>query len=203
MCRMSVFKFDPVNHMYTLDGRPLPSVTDVLRDNRFINPEFYTEEGRQRGAAVHAATHYDDLGRLKWSSLHSDLHGYVHSWQKFKATMQLNIIDIEVPRYHPLYLYAGTLDRRVLIGGYEWILDLKTGKAPKWAAFQTAAYDLLAGPTGKERQRKRAAVELQADGTVANLIQHTDLNDAGFFLAFVSTTMKRREYGIRSDDHRA
>ena len=53
-----VLTFDEGAHAYTIDSRPVPSVTQVLRD---VLPMFHAEEYYlQRGRAVHA--HVDAPG---------------------------------------------------------------------------------------------------------------------------------------------
>ena len=191
--------FDDEKHEYRKRGALVDSVTDVLRDNGFINPQFYTEEGKLRGKIVHAVTEGLDRGLvLDWSTLHPDLHGYVRSWLKLKALLHPEFLDIEVPRFHPLFPVAGTLDRRVLVQGWECIWDIKTGPAPKWAAFQTAAYDLMLPPYERGR-RKRAAIVLHEDGATATVVPHQEYNDGNCFVAFLTSTLTRRTHGIRKD----
>lgn len=186
---------------YMLGSTGLWGVTDVLRDHGFINPEWCSEVARERGRAVHLATAYADQGRLEWNSLHQALHGYVHGWQDMNRRMGWRVLDCEVPRHHAVYGFGGQLDRRMADpAGTEWVVDIKTvgpgGSAPKSAAYQTAAYDLLLPrvPPGA-RARRRAAVELHPDGK-ARLVEHTDFADAGFFLAFLSTTKRRHHHGV-------
>ena|SRR3990167_7445652 len=189
------FVFDNDKHEYRLNDRLLPSVTEILRSLGFINPAWYTEEARSRGKAVHVGCHYLDEGKLDWSTLHPDLHGYVKSWEAFKAQMEFKILDMETPRYHPLYQFAGTLDRRVVMPtGREWIFDLKTGKAPFWAKWQTAAYDLLADADLGRQDRRRACVELHEDGSLATMVDYNgyeNLDDRSTFLAFMTTHYQR------------
>ncbi len=106
---------------------------------------------------------------------------------------------MEVARLDPLYLFAGTLDRRVYATGWEYILDLKTGPTPKWGRYQTAAYDHLCGPYIKGF-RKRAAVELHEDGSMATMRPHEDMNDWNYFLAMLTTTRARQQSGVSQID---
>ncbi len=68
-----------------------------------------------------------------------------------------------------------------MIGQWSYIIDFKTGKAPKVTRYQTAAYAMLA-EDGKKRLWKRAAVELQEDGTLANIITYDDHTDGAGWL---------------------
>lgn len=188
------------NPRYMLGRTPLLGVTDVLRDCGLINATYYTDEGRQRGKVVHAACHYADEDALDWQSLHPDLHGYVHSWLRLRERLPgLQIMEIERARFHPLFMFAGTLDRRVFYNGFEHVWDVKTGPAPRWGRLQTAAYDLLLPPY-ERGLRKRAAVELHEDGSTATMRPHEDLNDGNYFLAMVATVRARQQSGVSSID---
>lgn len=63
---MARFEFDPVAHRYTLDGRVLPSVTQILRglDDFSHVPARVLERARDRGTRVHSACNLDVLGTL-------------------------------------------------------------------------------------------------------------------------------------------
>ena len=187
------------NPRYMLGRVPLLGVTDVLRDNGLINTQFMTRKGRDRGAAVHYACHLVDTpeqGAFNWSSLHPDLHGYVHSWEKLKARIAgFRILDSERALFDPLMLIAGTLDRRVFFDGSEHVWDLKTGTAPRSGGYQTGAYDRMLPPYACG-MRRRAAIELHQDGTIATIRKHEDMNDANYFLAMVATTRARQQVGV-------
>jgi|SRR5579864_4020753 len=192
------FSFDREKHIYHLGNEVLPSVTEVLKDNGFISESWFTEKGRSRGAAVHHATYLFDQDKLIWDSLHKDLWGYIHSWYKIKVRLGIEVIEAEKSLYNGLYRYAGTLDRLVRIGRWEHVWDLKTmpptgGAAPKWCRYQSAAYEGMLPPYGS---RKRAAVELHADGSMATLKPHEDLDDLQVFLCMLTTTRARRENGL-------
>ena len=191
------------NPRYMLGRVPLLGVTDVLRDLGFINPEYFTQESRDRGSAVHMACHMIDTperGPFDWTSLHPDLHGYVRSWERFKGRIPgFRVIASEAPVCDELIMVAGTLDCLADFGGYEHVLDLKTGPAPKSCRFQTAAYDRMLPPY-PQGCRRRAAVELHADGSVATLRPHEDFNDANYFLAMVATVRARQQSGVSQID---
>lgn len=191
------FTFDEGKHEYRLDGVRLPSVTEVLEQLGFIEPQFYTEEGRRRGLDVHYFCQYLDEGDYDPAAAKArGVDGYVESWRKFKEQAEgLKLLEIESRLYHPLYRFAGSPDRRVFLRGTEQIWDLKSGAPEDWHGYQTAAYEMLFAkhPRG---QRPRGGVHLQADGSLAKFKAHTDLNDGNYFIAFLTTYQRRLKHGI-------
>lgn len=194
------FKFDLAAHFGWIDGQPAMSVTDILRHHGFIDPTWYTEESRSRGTVVHAVTAGLDQGMtFNWADLDPKLHGYVKSWLAFKAKTPIEILDVETTAYHPLYLFWGTRDIRFMLNGHEYLADKKTGAAPYWACWQTAAYDLLAGPTANGKPRKRASIQLYEDGSQARMVEYNGpdhYHDGAEFIAFTITARRQKQYGI-------
>lgn len=159
--------FDADTHTYRLDGRVLPSVTQVLERTGLVDYSFLPPATRDmalaRGRAVHEAIALDLEGDLDESSLEGQdgsIAGYIEAARS--ARRDLGIIGqpelFEHRAHHPAYLYAGTCD---LIHG-DLLIDWKTNKAEWWVRLQTAAYAALHPEPGRFR---RIAVELHNDGT--------------------------------------
>lgn len=153
--------FDEAAHAYYLDGRRLPSVTQVLERTRIVDygyiPPRTREMALRRGSAVHTAIALDIEGDLDEASF-EPLMGYVEAARAARRDLGIAIPDcFEQRRYHPQHLYAGTVD---LIYG-DILLDWKTNSAEWWVRLQTAAYAAMFG--GGEF--RRIAVELHDDGT--------------------------------------
>jgi hypothetical protein len=144
-----VFAFDEATHRYTLDGRPLVSVTQALKGAGVVDfsgiPEATLENARRRGKAVHAACHYLDEGDLLESSVKPHILPYVKAWAKAKAELGLEVLKefTEKPIYHPTLLYAGTPDRVCVYKGRVGVWDLKTYEADEWTGLQTAGYEAI------------------------------------------------------------
>ena len=198
----ALFRKDEARHIYTLGRLILPSVTTILGELGLIS-DFYTEEGRIRGQAVHMACQYLDEGVLDWESLKATedalsqpIGAYVKGWRRFCKDTGFKPRLIEVPFYHPDHLYAGTPDRVGTFPGdkYETILDLKTGAVPKWTALQTAGYDEIV-PRLDGRYRRRAAVQLTADGDFKPPVLFDDLNDGRTFLNYAAAHRWGRKNG--------
>ncbi len=178
---MPKFALDDETHTYTLDGAVLPSPSTVFQDLGLVDRRWFKKEHRDRGRAVHAGLHYALNGTLDWSSLDPALHGYVRSGLMLMDRLKPKIIRYETPLCHQVHKFAGTSDIQCELNGYGWLLDWKSGKAPKVARYQTAAYAMLA-QQDTPRLFKRAAVELQEDGSIANMVKYEDPNDVhGWF----------------------
>lgn len=179
------FRYVDDPHGYWLGVEELPSPSKVFLDLGLVNPKYFKPEDRARGRAVHAGLHYGVKGTLDWETLDPELHGYVHSGLKLVDRLKPTIRRYETPLCHPLLRFAGTSDLEWDLDGWPWIIDWKSGKAPKVTAYQTAAYEALAryarGPY-HNLPFKRAAVELQADGSIANLVRYEDHTDGAGWL---------------------
>lgn len=188
------FTFDEASHIYRLNGQRLLSVSDIMRDARFVDPKWFTEESRQRGRAVHAGIHYAIMGRLDWATLHPDLHGWVRSGIRLVEKLKVRVIEMETPRYHPTWLYAGTLDACFEHEGTEVIGDYKSGAMPSITKFQLWAYDHL---QPDRKPRKHWGIKLHEDGAIATLTEF-DSDRYAFekFLSFLTTTRERIAEGV-------
>jgi hypothetical protein len=172
--------FDPETHTYTLNGERLPSITQILKGEGFIDTAFFTEYGRDRGSIVHRITHWHDTGELDPESVDPALEGYLSAWRKFRAESGFKPYIIEQPMASEVYRFAGTPDRIGVMDGDDAIPEIKTGEVQPWTGLQTAAQEILYG-----KRAKRYAVRLTEDGKY-KLIPFTDRNDRGVFLAAVS-----------------
>ncbi len=182
-------------HGYFLRSKPLPSPSSVFADLGLVDSRFYTASGRARGKAVHGGLHFALKGTLDWSTLHQDLHGYVKSGLLLVDRLKPTIRRFETSLYHPSHLFAGTFDVDWELDGWPWIIDWKSGKAHKVARYQLAAYEMLARFEDEMTSRrepfrvrpyKRAAVELQEDGSIANLVRYEDHTDGAAWLSLLS-----------------
>lgn len=105
------FSFDEDLHAYLLDGNPLPSVTEILKAEGFIDTRFYDDWSRERGSYVHLATQLDDLNILDEEKLDPVILPYLEAWRKFKKESGFIIQEIEKPMCNTTHKYAGTPDR--------------------------------------------------------------------------------------------
>lgn len=158
--------FDAESHTYRFEGQPVPGVTTILKpitDFSAVPPQVLAAAAAF-GTAVHSACELDDLGELDEGQLDPALVPYLEAWRKFSADHAVQWSHIEASVYHPVFRYAGTLDRFGLVKGLNTVVDIKSSAqlypsvGPQLAAYANA---LPAGATAV----KRMAVQLKADGT--------------------------------------
>jgi hypothetical protein len=176
--------FEPVAHRYALDGRPLPSVTqilDPLLDWTGV-PRAILDAARLFGQQVHAACDLYDNGVLDWQSLDPHLAAYVRGWQKFLQESAASVVISEYRVFDARLGYAGTLDAVVDWKGVLWLIDRKSGAVPPTTGPQTAAYaNALRSMGSGFASTKRGVVALQPDG-----YKFTKLDRAGDWNLFLS-----------------
>jgi hypothetical protein len=135
--------YDPIKHEY--DGGRSPSVTTVLKASGYIDDRWMTEEGRERGSAVHelceryaSGERFDKRGR-ELASLE-----YVNAFAAWMRDTMAYAITTECIIHHMLNgrPYAGRFDLLAEIGRKRQLVDLKTGAKAKWHKIQIAAYAL-------------------------------------------------------------
>ena len=157
--------FLPEPHRYYLDvvddAHELISVTTAIKEGLAgaVGEEWWGDEARQRGEAVHAAILYHSQNDLDESTIDPLVWPYFEAYLSFLAIEQPRFLwhggsrCVEQRIVDAASRYAGTLDmvavlegvRRVFLtpGGQIQVLDLidvKSGLAPWWAPLQLAAY---------------------------------------------------------------
>jgi len=134
-----ILTFNADTHTYYGDGKPIPSVTQILRAAG-VTGHYRGTTARDRGSRVHEATEmYDALGIIA----DSDEAAYVRAWARFCSDNQVEILASEQAVFNEEHWYAGTLDRIVRIKGDQVaILDIKSGAKADWHRMQLAAYAL-------------------------------------------------------------
>jgi len=172
------FHFDDKNHIYTLNGRQLPSVTTMLKDVGFIDDRYFNEYAAKRGTYVHKATALWDKGNLDESSLDIKLNGYLNGYKLFRKEFKVEWTHIETPFYNEIFDIAGIPDRV----GEHIIVDIKTGETPPnlaaatpvhWHRIQTALYCIL---IGHDFRTRRFGLYLKSSGSY-KLVPFTDRKD--------------------------
>lgn len=184
--------FDPETHQYRVDGEKVLSVTQVLNVCGLIDDTWYTEEGGQRGQAIHLATQLYDEDDLDWESVSPEISGYLDAYRKFRQEVSFEPDLIEHPLYSPTYRYAGTPDRTGIMNGENVIFEIKSGQTAKWHRLQTAGYALLLG-----NGYKRYGLYLTNKGTY-NLDHHRNHQDYNVFLSALTVANWNRGNGKRN-----
>jgi hypothetical protein len=191
--------FDPASHTYTVDGRVLPSVTEVcnvLAPNYYANvPPDVLERKRAIGVALHAAIALDVNGDLDESSVAPEISLYFKAWRSFAVAVGWKTLVVEKPMHNERYGYAGTPDLIGRMGNdpsTSWLLDVKSACVlSPLTAVQTAAYaDMARSATGFSLSR-RGALHLRPDGRF-EVKQYDDPDDVQAFLAALNVLRWRK-----------
>ncbi len=144
------------DHVYsdTETGRVYPGVTQVIKAAGLMGYQNSAPFYMERGSVIHEATALFDEDSLDWNTVDPRILPYVEAWQFYRIRECENApYDfIEKSFVHPIYQYAGTLDRPGL--------DIKSGSPCAWHILQAAAYAHLSGAECSQWK----TVYLQDDG---------------------------------------
>lgn len=126
--KMDDLIFYEKSHIYMLDGKRLPCVSDLCR---FLHKEIYKdaplwqmEAAADRGTAVHLAT--EQLDKTGTAEISDDYAPYLEAYAAFRREHEVEWELIEHPDYHPVHGYAGTIDRYGKVDDITTLLDIKT-----------------------------------------------------------------------------
>lgn len=181
---MSELVFDEATHTYTLGGKRLPSVTQVLDrlvDWRHVDRSVL-DAAAEFGSHVHQAVDLWNRGVLDEEDLDPALTPYVDGWRKFLADTQATLIASEARLACRLPGYAGTADAILTLGGRVCLVDIKTGAVPRTVGPQTAAY-ANAWDEANPRHRIRRRFALALDGSSYSLRECNNPADWSVFLS--------------------
>ena len=117
--------FNPDSHTYTIAGRPVPSVTQIIRkilgDAIWSASDFYLG----RGSAVHACAAF--IARGKQFQHDPIITGQVAACRLFFAENDIEVLEVEQPIYSMTYQFAGMLDLHCIVRkSRDTIIDWKS-----------------------------------------------------------------------------
>jgi hypothetical protein len=207
--------FDADRHVYTIDGIEIPSVTQVLNEERFIDfsrvPADVLAEAQRRGTYVHQVLHYYLEGDFDLGDCDVRFRGYIDSALEYLARANKKplrnadgaAIAVEYRFWHQARMFAGTID---YLGwdpdGVLSIDDWKTGEPSDVAApLQTAAYEVgvrdcllptLPSVHYRNKPIRRRAVKLFGDGKPGRPMVYTDPRDLSMFFNALTCVHFRR-----------
>ncbi len=163
-------EFDPDAHLYRFAGKPAPGVSEMLSGLNIEDTTRFTDAGRDRGKAIHAALEYHMTGGVDWKTVDQRIMGYIEAGIEWLAAAGVKPgpgTFVEIPLYDPLRRFCGTPDLVCECFGEPSVPDFKSGSLGE-AGLRTALYELLARhnyPLPKGRTaRRRMAVQLFEDG---------------------------------------
>lgn len=193
---MAELRFDPVEHVYTVGARRVPSVTQTLLPlvDYSMVPKETLERARLLGQAVHRMTELYDQDDLDMESLDDELLPYLTAWIKFRHETGFVPETIETRLYHPTLRYAGTPDRSGIVNRRRAVIDIKKMLTlGPVIGIQLAAYQELYRANGTE-VLDRYALGLRNDGTY-RLQPFTDKSDWPVFLSLLTIRNWKEKHG--------
>jgi hypothetical protein len=155
---MPKLSFSAEEHEYRMDGRRVPSVTEVLRlAGLYDSYEFTASIHKFRGGSVHHGCALLDMGgspsieltpgyakNPEYVQVAKDIEeGYWPAFVAWKKATGFQGYIWECPFIDPVLGYGGTEDVIGLCNGEVWMPDLKSGGLPSMVCCQTSAYELL------------------------------------------------------------
>lgn len=158
--------FNEDRHVYHLDKKMVPSVSQLLETNGISDFSMVLNEvldvAIDYGHAIHEMTQWADEDRLDESTVEEKLQTPLRLWREFTKANIKKWYAIETPVASARYGYAGTPDRVALSYTNEiWLLDIKTGAKTKAHAIQSAGYEnAYRENTGERRKIHRITIIL-------------------------------------------
>lgn len=201
--------FDRERHVYAIDGVVIPSVTQVLEEERFVDfssvPNDTLEQAKARGTYVHQVLHALLEEDFDLNDTDPRFRGYVDSALAYLDGAKLRPlrnddgapIAVEYRFWDRIRGFAGTVD--YVAWDPDDVLSLndwKTGEPTDVAAaLQTAAYEyglrLTLFPDHRFPIRRRA-IKLYRDGKAGRVEPYDDVRDMGMFFTALSCVHFRR-----------
>jgi len=145
------FSFDAKKHLYKLDGKVIPSVTDIIGiawENRFkyVKPDIL-ELARRRGIMLHKLFRYIAAGKkpVEWLEKHTEYKAVADSLEEFINDYQFKMLQSEFSAWARVntVTYGFTVDNISYSKHFRksLVIDYKTGqKNEDYENVQTAAY---------------------------------------------------------------
>jgi hypothetical protein len=138
-----IFRFDAKSHTYTVGGKRVLSITQLLTVSGEVNEEFFTDEGSARGTAVHKLTANFDMGAIDLATGGGVYRPYLLAYADALALIPHRWTAIEEPFVHRGYRFAGTPDRVGIVRGAASVFEIKSGGFSKSHQVQTALQAIL------------------------------------------------------------
>ena len=187
---ITVNTFDETTHTYSINGRVVPSFTQVAGD---LLPCWHASEWHlKRGRAVHAAAAM--VARCQAFECDPQIAGQVAACREFFRLYKPVVLAVERPLFSHLYQFGGMPD---LVTQPE-IVDYKA-RLTRSLPYQLAAYSILWHGTTGWWINRGFGVELREDGTF-RMSEFFDLRKyRQRFLAMLTTYNVRLECGATNN----
>lgn len=195
---MANFIFNAEKHEYTVDGVVIPSNTQILKAEGFLDyskiPVGVLEASQKFGSAVHRTTEYNDKSILNEDELDDNLRPPLEAWRNFNKDYRTEITLIEAMLYSKIWWFAGMLDRIVAIDGESTLVEIKTPyEISDTTALQTAGYEILVEENLDIKIKNRLVVQLLPDGQY-KVTSFKEKMDRNVFLSAVQNYHWKRKH---------
>ncbi|HON93101.1 MAG TPA: hypothetical protein PKZ07_16140 [Sedimentisphaerales bacterium] len=177
------YAYDANQHEY-LDvtrGEVLPHITGLLKRGGWVDDEWYTDECKVRGSAVHQLTADFDLAsftRADLPALTSPYKSYLEAHVSLCDLLSPKWEMVEEALIHEYWRFGGRPDRLAKIGGVLTLCEIKSGGKESWHGIQLALQAILVEPEIKvpATQIQRWGWYLQRNGK-GKIEKYTDPAD--------------------------
>jgi hypothetical protein len=193
------FRFDKARHEYTTPaGVLIPNISALIRLAGLADDEWYTEEGKERGHAVHQLAAEFDLGALAVEECVSEYRPYLLAHARCVEILRPTFLHVETPAVHQTLGFAGTPDRVHEWNGFRGVWEIKTGAATKAYPNQTALQAILVADELRlpAEMVHRVCCYLQPDGRY-KVEEHANRADVararGIIREFCGATLEGRQ----------
>ena len=164
---MADVKFDSEKHIYYVDGKIVPSVTqilDLLSYKEFGKIDKSTlEYASKRGTAIHEATEAIDLDMPL--EVDAEIEPYVRAYINFTKDYKPTWLGVEEMIYHPEFEFCGTIDRIGKIENKFIVMDIKTLSSPDRLAYTKVCMQTYMYSMCLEDKYETYALFLKKDGS--------------------------------------
>jgi hypothetical protein len=153
---------DSAAHTYTIDGRIVPGVTEIIRETTGQSwrvGDWYLE----RGKAIHACAAF--IAQGKKFKFDERLSGYVEALRKYFKEVEPKNCITEILVWSVIYRYAGTLDMNCIIGGKVCLIDWKHSCDKNRIGIQLGGYSQAYKESYEVEINSGYGVEIHNNGT--------------------------------------
>lgn len=185
--------FDAEKHRYFKNGIRIPSVTQVLVDEGFIDTYWFTAEARNRGTDIHRRIKEHQLEKMLGVMGCRDWNGVTDAFFEGYRAFERDCNWAPFAWEQPLFgdLYAGTPDQIGMMNHIEAVVDFKSGGICPATGLQLAGYEDLYG-----KPLKRFALQLTKEGKY-KLTEYKDKGDKYIFKSAVAIWWYKQNNRIR------
>ena len=198
----SVFSFDPIEHIYRLNGEIIPGFSEIMKANGLVDfddvPPALLERCRKFGANLHKAIHLYNKGTLDAENLDFGLQPGIAAWSSFLDHTGFKPIVAwgEQPICSEISRYGCTPDNILKKDNRYAIAEVKSSSGMRpFMKLQTAAQVKAIKDFYGVKISERFVIQISADGEV-KLHEHKDRRDEAFFLSALTVYKFKKENGL-------